>query len=82
MPTIITKIKHALYSLFFFDDVKAGITHPHRELKAHDWKCGALRATFSTHSLAALPAVVLHTRNTLKILQIIMRTLPLLKTQL
>lgn len=47
-------------SLFFFDGIKAGVTHPHRELKAHDWVRGAFRTTFSTNSLATLPAVVLH----------------------
>lgn len=54
----------ALYSLFFFDGVKAGVTHPYRELKAHDRERGTFRATFSTHSFAALPAVVLHTGHT------------------
>lgn len=61
----VTKYYTKLNSLFFFDGFKAGVTHPHRELKAHDWKRRAFGATFSTHGLAALPAVVLHTGNKL-----------------
>ena len=53
-------LREAFNSLFFFDGIKAGVTHPHRKLKAHDWVCGAFRTTFSTNSLATLPAVVLH----------------------
>lgn len=53
-----------MYSLFFFDGVEAGVTHPHRELEAHDWERGAFRTTFPTNSFATLPAVVLHTGNT------------------
>ena len=55
-----SNLREAFDSLFFFDGIKAGVTHPHRELKAHDWVCGAFRTTFSTNSLATLPAVVLH----------------------
>lgn len=56
----ITKFSKALDSLFFFDGIKAGITHPHRELEAHDWECGAFRTTFPTHSFATFSAVMLH----------------------
>lgn len=49
----------ALHSLFFFDGIKAGVAHPHWELKSHDRVRGALRAAFPAHGLAALSAVVL-----------------------
>lgn len=60
------KSREALDSLFFFDGIKAGIAHPHRELEAHDRERGAFRTAFSTHSLATLSAVVLHKGKTPK----------------
>lgn len=46
-------------SLLLSDGVKAGVTHSHRELEAHDGERGAFGAAFPTYSLAAFPAVVL-----------------------
>lgn len=45
--------------LFFFDRIKAGVTHPHGELEAHDGVCGAFGTAFSANRLSTLPAVVL-----------------------